>query len=92
MAMSIAPSDVRQAAVPHIARTEVLDVAVDARGAFVLTSAISSASKDVVGAEAHTTQLPFQGPADICALLAGTMHDVSKQRGAGDGRVYVVLP
>ena len=52
-----APSDVRQAAVPHIARTEVLEVAVDARGAFVLTSAISNASKDVVGAEAHTTQL-----------------------------------
>ena len=53
-----APRDVRQAAVPHIARTEVLEVAVDARGAFVLTSAISSASNDVVGAEAHTTQLP----------------------------------
>ena len=87
-----APSDVRQAAVPHIARTEVLEVAVDARGAFVLTSAISSASNDVVGAEAQTTQLPVQDPADVCALLAGTMHDVSKHRCARDGRVYVVLP
>ena len=42
---------------PPIARTEGLKVAVDARGAFVLTSSIASANDDVVGAEAQTVQL-----------------------------------
>ena len=81
-----APSDVGQATVPYIAWVEVLEVAVDARGALVLTSTVSSASHDIIDIEAHTSQLLLKDTADIAALLARTVADVSEHGGAPNGR------
>ena len=64
----------------------MLEVAVDARGAFVLPTTVPGSSDDIKDAEAHTAQLALEDPRDVGALLAGAVHDVGKHGEALDGR------
>lgn len=73
-----------QATVAHIARAEVLEVPVNARCTFVLTTTVTSACYHVIAAEAQTAQLLLEDPTYVNALLAGAMHDVCQVRGATD--------
>ena len=57
----------------HIARSEALNVAVDARGSLVLTSTATSACNDAIAIEAHTMQRILDDPADIRTLFARAM-------------------
>ena len=77
-----APSNVGQAPVADIAWAEVLEVLVNAGGALVFAASVSCACDDIIGTEAHTTQLLLEDPADIGTLLASAMHDVSEHGGA----------
>ena len=70
------PSDVRQASAANVARAKVFEVSMNTRGPLVLASAIPGASYDVVAVEAHSCQLFFEDPADVCPLLGRAMDDV----------------
>ena len=71
-----APCDVGQATVAHIARAEVLEVPVNARGTLVLSTTVTSACHDVITVEAQTAQLLLEDPTYVNALFAGAVHDV----------------
>ena len=73
-----------QATVAHIARTEVLEVLVNAGGALVLSATITSACYDVIALEAQTAELLLEDPTDMGALFARAMNDVREAGGASD--------
>ena len=61
----------RQASAANVARAKVFEVSMNTRGPLVLASAIPGASYDVVAVEAHSCQLFFEDPADVCPFLVG---------------------